>query len=245
MSDAIRVTDVSKKFMIFHEPPLTFQKALHNFIRRRENCETIWALQELRFQVKKGETVGIIGPNASGKTTLLRLIAGIYLPTSGTISAAGRVAPSLELGSGFLNEFTAVENLRLYGAVFGLTGKQVNSKIPLIGDFAGLGDFLDVPLRQFSVGMRMRLAFSLAVNVDADILLIDEMLAVGDIAFREKCFRRIAELKAGGMTMVLVSHHMDEIARLCDRVLLLEKGRLIADGCSAGVIAGYKKRSEQ
>lgn len=238
----ITVRGLSKKFNIFHEPPFTLQKAVHNYLAGRKNFETVWAVKALSFSVGKGETLGIIGPNASGKTTLLRLLAGIYTPTEGDIRVTGRIAPSLELGSGFLTEFTAVENLYLYGAVFGLTRSQVAARLAPIAEFSGLGRFMDVPVRQYSFGMRMRLAFSFAVTVEPDILLIDEMLAVGDLSFKEKCFAKLAGLKASGMTLVLVSHHMEEISLLCDRVLLLEGGALVAEGSGPRMIEEYKKR---
>lgn len=241
-SRVISLSGVSKRFRLIHEPPLTLQKAVHHLVTGKKSYEDIWALNDISFTVRKGETLGIIGANASGKTTLLRLIAGIYPATRGTVACDGRIAPSLELGAGFLNEFTAAENLGLYGAVFGLTRKQVAAKLGPIAQFAGLEGFMDVPVRQFSMGMRMRLAFALAAEVQPDILLIDEMLAVGDIAFKEKCFRRIAELKASGMTLVLVSHAMEEIERLCDRALLLEKGTVVASGECREVVARYRER---
>ena len=239
---AISLSGVSKRFRLIHEPPLTLQKVMHHLVTGKKDYEDIWALRDIGFSVDKGQTLGIIGPNASGKTTLLRLIAGIYPATRGKLSCEGRIAPSLELGAGFLNEFTAAENLELYGAVFGLTRRQVAAKLVPIMEFAGLEGFMDVPVRQFSMGMRMRLAFSLSAAVEPDILLIDEMLAVGDIAFKEKCLRKIAALKDSGMTLVLVSHHMEEIERLCDRVLLLEEGRLAAMGECREVVALYRER---
>jgi ABC-type polysaccharide/polyol phosphate transport system ATPase subunit len=237
---AISVESLNKKFKIFHEPPLTFQKALYNFLKEKKNWQELWALKDINFSINKSEAVGLIGPNASGKTTLLRIIANIYIPTIGSVYTYGRIAPFLELGSGFRMEFTGIENLYLYGAVFGLSQKEMRHRIPYIRDFSELNDFLDVPLRQYSFGMRMRLAFAFAVNIDPDILLIDEMLGVGDLSFKEKCYKKIEELKERGKTLILVSQHMDEIERLCDRLILLDKGKIRAIGSVADVIREYK-----
>lgn len=235
-----RIENLSKRFRIFHEPPLTLQKAVYNFVRGRKNHQDLWVLKEVGFSLNKSETLGLIGANASGKTTLLRIIAGIYSPTSGRVSVKGRIAAALELGSGFCLEFTGLENLYLYGALWGLSARQIRDKISRIGEFSELSDFLDVPLRQYSFGMRMRLAFSLAVNIEPEVLLIDEALAVGDLYFREKCFRKIAELKKEGLGLVLVSHNMEEIERLCDRVIFLDQGEIKADGNVKEVISAYK-----
>ena len=236
---SVRIENLNKKFRVFHESPLTFQKAAYNFLKGKNNYEDIWALKDVNFSLNKNETVGLIGPNASGKTTLLRTIANIYTPTSGNIWVNGRVAVFLELGLGFITEFTGIENLYLYGAVFGLSRREIKDRMPEIAEFSELHDFLDIPLRQYSFGMRMRLAFSLAVNVDPDILLIDETLSVGDLAFQERCFQKIKELKKENKTLFLVSHNMDEIERLCDRVILLNKGTIVYEGDPQKVISRY------
>ncbi len=239
--EVIRIENLTKIFRVVHEPPLTFQKALHNFLERKNNCQELLALKNINLVIFESEAVGLIGANASGKTTLLRIIADIYAPSSGAINVKGKVSPSLELGSGFCMEFTGIENLYLYGAIFGLSRKAIGRKIPQIKEFSELGDFLDVPLRQYSFGMRMRLAFSLAANINPDILLIDEMLAVGDLSFKEKCFKKIKELKSTGMTLLLVSHNMDEISRLCDRVVMLDGGEIKKSGPAGEVIGEYNK----
>jgi len=238
----VRVENLNKRFRVFHEPPLTFQKALYNLLRGPKNWKQLWALRDINFSLTKSESVGLIGPNASGKTTLLRIIASIYTPTSGRVYVDGKIAAFLELGYGFHMEFTGIENLYLYGAVFGLSRCQIKEKIPLVREFSGLNDFLDVPLRQYSIGMRMRLAFALAMNINPDILLIDEALAVGDLSFKEKCIRKINELKKEGKTLLLVSQYMDEIERLCDRAILLDKGEIMAMGSAKDVISEYKRR---
>lgn len=237
---ALRVEEVSKEFAIMLEPPLTAQKALYNFVCGKNNFRRIWALRAVSFSVAKAEALGIIGANASGKTTLLRIIAGIYQPTNGRVSYSGRIAASLELGAGFGLEFTGRENLYLYGAIFGLTRRQTTLKIPHIQEFSELGDFLNAPLRQYSVGMRMRLAFSLAVNFAPDILLVDEMLAVGDAAFRNKCLNKLEQLKKQGTTLLLVSHHPQEIAQVCDRAIMLHEGSIYRQGNVSEVLSAYE-----
>lgn len=239
--EALRAENISKKFRIFHEPPLTLQKAAHNLIHRKQLYQELWALREVTFSLRKGEALGLIGPNGSGKTTLLRVLADIYFPDSGKVSSNGRLAASLELGSGFLLEFTGLENLYLHGAIFGLSRRQVSQKIPEIAEFSQLNDFMDVPLRQYSFGMRMRLAFALIVNIEPDILLIDESLAVGDLAFRQRCFSKIEELKARGTAFILVSHNLEEIERLSDRMIFLEKGKIKTIGPVKDVLRQYKE----
>ena len=238
--EALRAENISKKFRIFHEPPLTLQKAVHNLIHRKQLYQELWALREVSFSLRKGEALGLIGPNGSGKTTLLRVLADIYFPDSGRVYFKSRLAASLELGSGFLLEFTGLENLYLHGAIFGLSRRQISRKIPEIAEFSQLKDFLDVPVRQYSSGMRLRLAFAFMVNIEPDILLIDESLAVGDLAFREKCFSRIEEMKNKGTSFILVSHNLEEIGRLCDRLIWLEKGRIRAIGGLKEIIRDYK-----
>lgn len=237
---AVKLKSVSKRFRIFHESPLTLQKVLYNALRGRKQYQDIWALEHVDFTLFASETVGLIGPNASGKTTLLRIIAGIYTPTSGIVSVKGTIAASLELGANFCLEFTGIENIYLYAAVFGLKRARIKDRIPAIAEFSELEDFMDVPLRQYSLGMRMRLAFALAVHIEPDILLIDEMLAVGDIAFKEKCFSKIEALKRQGRTLLLVSHTMSELLRLCDKAVLLDRGRIVKQGTAKDVIAYYQ-----
>lgn len=239
--EALRAENISKKFRIFHEPPLTLQKAAHNLIHRKQLYQELWALQEVSFSLRKCEALGLIGPNGSGKTTLLRVLADIYFPDSGKVYSKGRLAASLELGSGFLLEFTGLENLYLHGAIFGFSRPQIARKIPEIAEFSQLSDFLDVPLRQYSFGMRLRLAFAFMVNIEPDILLIDESLAVGDLAFRQRCFSKIEELKRQGTAFILVSHNLEEIERLSDRLIFLEKGKIKTIGPVKDVLGQYKE----
>lgn len=239
--EVLKADNISKKFRIFHESPLTLQKAAHNLFYRQQLYQDIWALREVSFSLREGEALGLIGPNGSGKTTLLRVLANIYSATFGQVWYQGRLTASLELGSGFLLEFTGLENLYLHGAIFGISRSRISSRIAEIADFCELNDFLDVPLRQHSFGMRMRLAFALMVNIEPDIMLIDESLAVGDLAFRDKCFSKIKELKSRGTAFILVSHNTQEIARLCDRVIWLEQGRIHACGDTDKIVEEYSQ----
>jgi len=238
---AVKIENLNKKFKVFHEPPLTFQKAVNNLLRGKRSYQELLVLKDISLCLNKGEAAGLVGPNASGKSTLLRIIADIYAPTSGSVEVNGRVAAFLELGSGFRMEFTGIENIYLSAAVFGLSRRQIMQKMPLVREFSELGGFMDVPLRQYSFGMRMRLAFALAMNINPDILLIDEALAVGDISFKDKCIKKIKKLREEGKTLLLVSHYMDEISELCDKVILLEEGRIIDIGPAQKIIAEYRE----
>ena len=239
--EILKAENISKKFRIFHQPPLTLQKIVYNLFHRGGLYQELWALEGVSFFLSRGEALGLIGPNGSGKTTLLRVLANIYFPDSGRVYFKGRLAASLELGSGFLLEFTGIENLYLHGAIFGLSRRQIKAKIPAIAEFSELRDFLDVPLRQYSFGMRLRLGFAFMVNIEPDILLIDESLAVGDLAFRQKCFVRIEEMKKKGTSFILVSHNLEEIERLSDRVVFMDKGKIKTMGPAKEVLRQYKE----
>lgn len=187
-----------------------------------------WALRDISFNVRRGESVGIIGRNGSGKSTLLQLIAGTLQPSDGSIKKIGRVAALLELGSGFNPDFTGRENVHLNAAVLGLSKEEIDERFDDIVEFAGIGDFLDQPVKTYSSGMMVRLAFSVTIAVKPDILIVDEALAVGDIGFQRRCFRRIDELKERGCTFLFVSHDINAVTNLCDRAVLLEQGRILA-----------------
>lgn len=239
--EALKAENISKRFCLYHEPPLTVQKIACNLLHRKQFYHELWVLREINLSLSKGEALGLVGANGSGKTTLLRVLAGIYAATSGQIWYQGRMAAFLELGLGFLLEFTGLENLCLHGAVFGLSRRQIMERIPRIIEFSRLDGFLDVPLRQYSFGMRMRLAFALMVNIEPDIMLIDESLAVGDISFRQRCFAKIEELKSRGAAFILVSHVMEEVARLCDRVLWIDEGRIRSCGDAEKVLKEFSR----
>ena len=199
------------------------------------------ALKDVSFDVRKGETVGIIGRNGAGKSTLLQLVCGILKPTSGNVMVQGRISALLELGAGFNPEFTGRENVYFQGALMGLGKEEMDSRFADISAFAQIGDFIEQPVRIYSSGMYLRLAFSVAVNVDSDILVVDEAMAVGDAGFRARCFRRIGELKGKGCTILFVSHSMEQVNKLCSRSLLLDEGKLLLTGLSRNVISHFQQ----
>jgi len=205
----------------------------------RYHRERFYALKNISFRIGRGESVAVIGSNGAGKSTLLSLVAGLSKPDSGQVNVRGRVAALLELGSGFHGDLSGRENVHLNGSILGLSRKRVNELFDEIVDFAGLGEFIDQPLRTYSSGMIMRLAFAVAVNVDPDVLIVDEVLAVGDQSFQTKSFEKIVEFKRAGKTLLCVSHVTSAVQNLCDRGLWLDQGELIMDGASDEVIAAY------
>ncbi|GAA2037042.1 ATP-binding cassette domain-containing protein [Pseudokineococcus marinus] len=200
-----------------------------------------WPLRRVSFTVAPGEAVGVVGVNGSGKSTLLKLIAGVLLPDEGSVAVNGGVAPLIEITGGFVNELTGRENIRIVSALHGLTKQQLAERFDRIVDFSGVGDFLDTPFRHYSSGMRVRLAFSVMAHLDEPILLVDEVLAVGDKAFRARCHDKIDELLAAGRTMFLVSHSDADLKRFCTRALLLEKGGLVLDAGVPEVLERYTR----
>ena len=198
-----------------------------------------WALRDVSFEAARGETLGIIGHNGAGKSTILKLLSRITAPTSGTITLAGRLAALIEVGSGFHPELTGRENIFLSGSILGMRRKEIAAKLDRIVDFAGVGPFIDMPVKWYSSGMYVRLGFSVAAHLEADILLVDEVLAVGDAAFQVQCYERIAELRRNGTTLLFISHDLASVDRLCDRVLLMHRGELAAAGAAADVIRRY------
>ena len=224
----IAVRDLGKRYEIYAQPRDRLLQSL--FRGGRQYFQEFWALAGLSFDVVRGETVGIIGRNGSGKSTLLQLIAGTLTPTTGTVAVHGRVAALLELGSGFNPEFSGRENVFLNGAVLGLPRSEIEARMTAIVAFAGLEEFIDRPVKTYSSGMLMRLAFSVAVNVEPDVLIVDEALAVGDSAFQLKCIERLERLTTSGVTLLFVSHDMGLVKTFCQRVLYLERGRLRAEG---------------
>ena len=198
-----------------------------------------YALRDVGFSIRRGEATGIIGRNGSGKSTLLQLIAGTMLPTDGTVRTTGRVSALLELGSGFNPDFTGRENVYVNGAIHGLTHAEMGARMDEVTAFADIGEFIDQPVKTYSSGMMMRLAFAVAVNVQPDVLIIDEALAVGDVFFSQKCFQRIREIVHRGATLIFVSHDMGAVQSLCDRALLLNQGRLVFDGAPEDCVSRY------
>jgi ABC-type polysaccharide/polyol phosphate transport system ATPase subunit len=237
---AIEVKNVSKRFKIPHEKRTTIYDNIMGMVRGRSySYEVFEALQDMSFKIKKGESFGIIGENGSGKSTLLKILAGVLVPDSGHVKVNGKVAPFLELGVGFQPELTAVENVYLYGAIMGMDRKQMDVRLDPIFDFAELDRFRDAKLKNFSSGMYARLAFATAISTDPDVLLIDEVLAVGDEAFQVKCYDKIDEYKRQGKTIVLVSHALNMIQEVCTNCLMLQKGNVKSIGSTGSVISAY------
>jgi lipopolysaccharide transport system ATP-binding protein len=239
---AISFVDVVQRFRVIKERPDTLRETFAYFGRRRRTTyHDFDALKHISFDVPHGSTTGIIGRNGSGKSTILKLIAGVYTPTSGRLHISGSIAPLIELGAGFHAELTGRENILVNGLLLGLSKREILEIQEQIIAFAEIGDFIDTPVKQYSSGMYMRLGFAVATAVDPDILLIDEILAVGDAGFREKCLRRIQSFRDRGKTILLVSHDQDLVRKFCDRVLLVHKGELLADGAPDEVIARYEE----
>ena len=227
METVITVENISKRFYIPHEKKTTLFQNIVGLVKRQFDYEEFWALKNISFEVKEGEALGIIGRNGSGKSTLLKILAKVLYPDSGSITINGKVAPFLELGVGFQPELTAQENVYIYSSILGLSRKRVNKIYDEIFEFAELKKFENMKLKNFSSGMYVRLAFSTAIYAVPDILLIDEVLTVGDKAFQKKCFNKINEFKAEGKTIVFVSHNLDIVKQLCQRSLLLNEGRIV------------------
>jgi ABC-type polysaccharide/polyol phosphate transport system ATPase subunit len=235
----IRVEGLSKLFKIPKEPARTAKEAVIRFLKRKSDYEEFWALRDVSFTVNRGEAVGIIGRNGSGKSTLFKLVSGVLVPTNGSIVVNGRVSPMIELTAGFHPELTGMENVFLNGAIYGMSRAEVRRKLDAIIDFAGIGDFIYSPSRVYSSGMLARLGFAIAVNVDADILLVDEVLSVGDADFQHKCIAKIKELKENDITIVYVSHDMNTVKNLCDRTLFLNSGEIVMDGNTDDIVDKY------
>ncbi len=237
---AIRIRGVSKVFPVYRQP---HHRLLQLLDPRRDGRwhRDFHALQPLDLDIRRGETVGIVGRNGSGKSTLLQLICGTLAPTTGEVAVAGRIAALLELGAGFNPEFTGRENVYMYGAVLGLGRAELDSRFDGIAAFADIGEFMDQPVKTYSSGMYVRLAFAVASNVEPDILVVDEALAVGDEAFQRKCFARIDQIRDGGATVLFVSHSAGTVVDLCDRAVLLDHGELLAQGTPRNIVSRYQK----
>ena len=234
---AVRVNDVSKKFRLYHERNQSLKSAILRGKASRH--EDFWALRDVTFEVQKGQTHGLIGSNGSGKSTLLKCLAKIYWPTSGDIEYRGRMASLLEVGSGFHLELSGRENIYLNGSILGMSKKEIDRKFDEIVDFSGVERFLDQPVKNYSSGMYVRLGFSIAINVDPDILVVDEVLSVGDEEFQRKCFQKFRELKAEGKTVIIVTHAMPVVRELCDTATWLRSGSVARVGPSGTVVDAY------
>jgi lipopolysaccharide transport system ATP-binding protein len=236
---AIIVDNVSKKFRIPHEKKTTVFQNVVGLIKRQFDYEEFWALKDVSFEVKKGEALGIIGRNGSGKSTLLKILARVLYPDSGSASLNGKVASFLELGVGFQPELTARDNVYIYSSILGLSRKQVDRIYDDIFDFAELKKFENMKLKNFSSGMYLRLAFATAIHATPDTFLIDEVFAVGDEAFQQKCRDKMNQFRAEGKTMVFVSHALDTVKELCQRSILLNEGRIVTMGDTEQVVNDY------
>lgn len=235
--NAIEVHGVKKKFRVYMDRGYTL-KELTLFSKRRKYKERI-VLENINFEIKKGEAVGLIGHNGCGKSTTLKLLTRIMYPDSGSIEMCGRVSSLIELGAGFHPDMTGRQNIYTNASIFGLTRKEIEKRIGDIIDFSELGEAIDTPVRTYSSGMYMRLAFSVAINVDADILLVDEILAVGDASFQEKCFEKLKDIKKSGTTIVIVSHSLGQIEQICERAIWIHNGQIRLDGKAVDVDAAY------
>lgn len=244
---AIKVENLSKCYQIYDTPRDRLKQFILPRLQRslragpRQYFREFWALKGVSFEIRKGETVGIIGRNGSGKSTLLQMICGTLNPTSGNISANGRIAALLELGSGFNPEFTGRENVYLNGAVLGLSTAEIDARFDAIATFADIGEFIEQPVKTYSSGMMVRLAFAVAINVAPDILIVDEALSVGDELFQRKCFSRIEAIRSSGATILFVSHSGGTVVELCDRALLLDSGERLAMGMPKKIVGRYQK----
>lgn len=237
----IIVDDVYKTFNVYLDKANTIKEKLMFFKRNKKEKREV--LKGINLKIKKGEAVALIGINGSGKSTLLKLMTKIIYPTKGKITTNGKLTSLLELGAGFHPDFSGRENIYFNASIFGLTRKEIDKRMEQIIEFSELKDYIDNPVRTYSSGMYMRLAFSVAINVDADILLIDEILSVGDQHFQEKCFNKMNELKKEGKTMVFVTHSMESVKQLCDRAVWLHKGIIKMDGNTEEVVAEYIKET--
>ena len=236
----IKIENVTKKFKIYYDKASTLKE--HMLFWQRNKSEEFVALKDINVKIKKGETVGLIGVNGSGKSTLLKLMTKIIYPTTGKVITHGKLTSLLELGAGFHQDFTGRENIYFNAAIFGLTKEEIDKRLEDIIEFSELGEFIDNPVRTYSSGMYMRLAFSIAINVDAEILLIDEILAVGDQHFQEKCFKKLEELKNSDKTIVIVSHSLEQIENLCTRAIWIYEGKVAMDATPKEVIPKYLEK---
>ncbi|MDD5482288.1 MAG: ABC transporter ATP-binding protein [Kiritimatiellae bacterium] len=234
----ISVEHLNKVYRLYHRPSDRFRELLRP---RKKYHQDFYALRDISLRVRRGETLGIIGRNGSGKSTLLKIIAGILTPTGGGVFVRGRVAALLELGAGFNPLLTGMENIYFSGTIMGYTRREIDRRMDEMIAFAGVGDYLDQQVRTYSSGMFVRLAFAVAISVDPDILIVDEALAVGDMNFQAKCFRKLADFREKGKTVIFVTHALDTVIRYCDRAVVLDRGRLVAEGGPKQAVDAYKR----
>ena len=236
---AIKVADVTKVYRLYEKPIDRLKESMS--ISHKNYHRDFYALNQLSFEVKKGETVGIIGTNGSGKSTILKIITGVLTPTTGQVVVNGKISALLELGAGFNMDYTGIENIYMNGTMMGYTKKEMDAKLQDILEFAEIGDFVYQPVKTYSSGMFVRLAFALAINVDPEILIVDEALSVGDVFFQSKCYRRMEEIRQKGTTILMVTHDMGSIIKYCDKVVLLNRGEFVSEGEPGHMVDLYKK----
>ena len=236
---AISVNDVSKMYKLYDNPMDRLKESLG--LSRKKKYKEHYALNHVSFQVHKGETVGIIGTNGSGKSTILKIITGVLSPTGGEVSVNGRISALLELGAGFNGEYSGLENVYLNGSMIGFSREEIDAKLQSILDFADIGEFIHQPVKTYSSGMFVRLAFAVAINIDPEIRIVDEALSVGDVFFQAKCYRKFEEFKEMGKTILFVSHDLSSIGKYCDRVVLLNKGEKLAEGGAKEMVNLYRR----
>ncbi len=241
MAAAIEVVNLSKRFVMRKREVHSFQQTLVNiFSGNRGKGEAFWALSDVSFKAVRGETLGVIGGNGSGKSTLLKIITRIIEPTKGSVRVEGRISALIELGAGFHPDLSGRENIFLQGSILGMRRKEIADRVQEIIDFSELERFIDMPLRHYSSGMQARLGFAMAVSVEPEVLIVDEVLAVGDEGFQHKCLDKIEQIRDNGAAILFVSHALPQVERLCQRVLWLDNGKVVQVGTAAEVIPAYK-----
>ena len=238
---ALRVDNIGIRFRLTNERVDSLKEYVIKMVKRELRYQEFWALQDVTFQVKKGERLGILGLNGAGKSTLLKIIAGVLKPTTGTVTRNGKIVPLLELGAGFDKQYTGAENIYLYGAMLGYPKAFLREKFDEIIEFSELGDFINVPLKNYSSGMKARLGFSIATIVEPEVLILDEVLSVGDAKFKKKSEKKIKDMFNQGITVLFVSHSIAQVRSLCDKAIILEKGKLVAGGDVETVSAIYEE----
>ncbi len=239
---ALQVDHVSMKFNLSSQKVDNIKEYVIKMIKKELMYQEFWALKDIHFEIQRGDRVGILGMNGAGKSTLLKVIAGVLKPTEGNVRCYGKIAPLLELGAGFDRQYTGAENIFLYGAVLGYSREFIQEKYDDIVAFSELGRFIDVPVKNYSSGMKARLGFSIATVVEPDILILDEVLSVGDKRFRKKCEARIQGMFDKGVTVLFVSHSTDQVLRMCNKGILLEQGKLIAQGDVEDIVDLYDEK---
>lgn len=239
MNNAIEVSDVVKVYRLYDKPIDRLKESIHPM--RKNYHKDFYALDDISFNVEKGSTVGIIGTNGSGKSTILKIITGVLNPSSGSVKVNGTISALLELGAGFNMEYNGIENIYMNGTMMGFTKAEMDKKLHDILDFADIGDFVHQPVKTYSSGMFVRLAFALAINVEPDILIVDEALSVGDVFFQAKCYTKMEEIRKNGTTILMVTHDMGSIIKYCDKAILLNRGKLLCEGEPHDMVDAYKK----